>query len=156
MTKTRCLIVDDEPLAIELVKSHVLSMHRLQLVATCQNAVEAAAIINSRPIDLIFMDIQMPKITGIDFLKSVQNPPKVIITTAYREYALEGYELNVVDYLLNPITFERFFKAINKYFEATNVVPQVENIPVQSSAGAEHIYVNVNKKKGKVLFEEVL
>lgn len=154
--KTRCLIVDDEPLAIELIRSHVLNIPRLELIATCKNALEASELITSSSIDLIFMDIQMPKITGIDFLKSVSNPPKVILTTAYREYALEGYELNVIDYLLKPITFERFFKAVNKYFELTSTIPKTEEVIVNTTPVSEYIYVNVNKKKVKVIFDEVL
>lgn len=155
--KTKCIIVDDEPLAIELVKSHVLAMPRLQLVGTCINALEAAEIMSQQPIDLLFMDIQMPKITGIEFLKSVTHPPKVILTTAYREYALEGFELNVVDYLLKPITFERFFKAVNKYFELTSTsIPVTKEIPTISASELEHIYVNINKKNVKVLFKDVL
>ena len=107
--KTRCLIVDDEPLAIQLLKSHVEQLPNLELVDTCDNALEAFAVLKSKAVDLLFLDIQMPMLTGVEFLKSLAQPPKVIFTTAYRDYAMEGYELNIVDYLLKPITFERFF-----------------------------------------------
>jgi len=117
--KTRCLIVDDEPLAIKLIESHVQKLENLEVVGTCTNAMAAFDILRNKRVDLMFMDIQMPQITGIEFLKTLKNPPKVIITTAYREYALEGYELDVIDYLLKPISFERFLKAVNKYYHYT-------------------------------------
>jgi YesN/AraC family two-component response regulator len=106
--KTRCLIVDDEPLAINVIKSFVERLDQLELVNTCSNAIEAFNVLSNEHIDLLFIDIQMPQMTGLEFLKALKNPPKVIITTAYREYAMEGYELDVVDYLLKPVSFDRF------------------------------------------------
>lgn len=151
--KTRCLIVDDEPLAVQLVKSHLEQVARLELVATCKNALEAFEVLKSEQIDLIFLDIQMPMLTGIEFLKSLPDPPKVIFTTAYREYALEGYELDVVDYLMKPIPFNRFFKAINKYF-AQLAVP--ESPPSKASDSSDYIYVKSNKKTYRLRFSEIL
>ena len=156
--KTRCLIVDDEPLAIQLLKSHVEQVPNLELVDTCDNALEAFEVLKSKQVDLLFLDIQMPMLTGVEFLKSLAQPPKVIFTTAYRDYAMEGYELNIVDYLLKPITFERFFKAINKYFELTSTVaPAVPITPApQQPLQNDHLFINVNKKYHKVLFNDIL
>lgn len=114
--KTRCLIVDDEPLAIQLLTTHVQQMDTLEIAGTCSNALKASEMLRTTNVDLLFLDIKMPQMTGIDFLKMLRQPPAVIFTTAYREYALEGYELDVVDYLLKPITFDRFFKAMERYY----------------------------------------
>lgn len=156
--KTQCLIVDDEPLAIQLLTSHVEQVSLLELAATCDNALDAFEVLKTKKVDLLFLDIQMPMLTGVEFLKSLPNPPKVIFTTAYRDYAMEGYELNIVDYLLKPITFERFFKSINKYFELTrNTAPLPPAITTTVSNQDEaHIYINVNKKHHKVLFSDIL
>jgi two-component system LytT family response regulator len=113
--KIRCLLVDDEPLALTLLATHLRKFEKFEVVATSANAVEALHVLSETPIDLLFLDIRMGGLSGIDFLKSLKAPPQTILTTAYREFALEGYELDVVDYLLKPITFERFFKAIERY-----------------------------------------
>ena len=110
--KVKCLLVDDEPLAIKLLENHISKITSFEVVATCNNAMKALEILNTHEIDLLFLDIKMPTITGIDFLKSLRNPPKTIFTTAYREYALESYDLDIADYLLKPITFDRFFRAV--------------------------------------------
>jgi two-component system LytT family response regulator len=114
--KATCLIVDDEPLAVQLLKKHVSEMDNLLLAGTCSNAVEASSFLKQHPVELLFLDIQMPRITGIDFLKALQSPPAVIITTAHREYALEGYDLDIIDYLLKPISFERFLAAVERFW----------------------------------------
>lgn len=114
--KASCLLVDDEPLAIQLLQKHVQEFDTLQLAGSCTNAVEAMAFLQQYSVDLLFLDIQMPKLTGLEMLKALKNPPAVIITTAYREYAMEGYDLDVIDYLLKPITFIRFSQAIDKFF----------------------------------------
>ena len=108
-------MVDDEPLAISLLQKHVKQLDFLEVAGTCSNALKALEVLKSTTVDLMFLDIRMPAISGIDFLKTLRHAPKVIITTAYREYALEGYDLDIVDYLLKPITFDRFFKAIERY-----------------------------------------
>ncbi|MET0466996.1 MAG: response regulator transcription factor [Chitinophagaceae bacterium] len=113
--KVKCLLVDDEPLAIQLLSNHIAQLGSFEVVGTCSNAIEALNVLRSTKVDLLFLDIKMPKITGIDFLRSIKDPPSVIVTTAYREYAIEGYDLDLVDYLLKPITFERFFKAVERY-----------------------------------------
>lgn len=109
-----CYIIDDEPLAIEVIENHVSKIDGLEVVATFQNAVKAFQALRETKVDVLFLDIQMPRLTGIEFLKTLKNPPKVIFTTAYREYALEGFELDVVDYLLKPISFNRFLKLLIK------------------------------------------
>ncbi|WP_299182616.1 LytTR family DNA-binding domain-containing protein [uncultured Aquimarina sp.] len=114
--KTRCLLVDDEPLAIRLLENHISKIDSLEIVATCNNAIKALEVLKKEQVDLLFLDIKMPNITGLEFLKTLKTPPKTIITTAYREYALEGYDLDILDYLLKPITFERFFRAIERFF----------------------------------------
>lgn len=113
--KVKCLVVDDEPLAIRLIENHISKIDALEVVATCTNALKAFEIINRQQVDLLFLDIKMPDLTGIDFIKTLKNPPKTIFTTAYRDYAIEGYDLQVIDYLLKPITFERFFKSVEKF-----------------------------------------
>src|SRR5687767_14808179 len=110
----KCLIVDDEPLARELLESYISRIEELKLVKSCNNAIEAFTFIQERPVDLIFLDIEMPQITGIELLKSLKNKPRVIHTTAYRDYAFEAYDLDVVDYMLKPISFDRFLRGIGK------------------------------------------
>ncbi|MGB0525326.1 MAG: LytR/AlgR family response regulator transcription factor [Flammeovirgaceae bacterium] len=155
--KTQCLIVDDEPLAIELLETHLALLDQLELVASCTNAIQAMEVIQHQHVDLLFLDIQMPMLTGIEFLKSLKNPPKVIFTTAYRDYALEGYELDVVDYLLKPISFDRFFKAVTKYQQlASTVSSQVLTTESVKPLEKDYFYVKINKKHHKVRFHEVL
>ncbi|WP_340112778.1 LytR/AlgR family response regulator transcription factor [Maribellus mangrovi] len=156
--KTKCLIVDDEPLARDLVRSHIEKLENFQIVAECGDAMKALQELRNSTVDLMFMDIQMPQITGIEFLKTLKNPPKVIITTAYRQYALEGFELDVVDFLLKPITFERFLKAVNKYYEInsddyTNGSPVMNN---NNHSEEPFIYVKENKKVLKIQLDEIL
>lgn len=154
--KTKCLIVDDEPLARDLIRGHVEKLENFEIVAECSDAMKALQVLREKSIDLMFMDIQMPQITGIEFLKTLKHQPKVIITTAYREYALEGFELDVVDYLLKPITFERFLKSINKYYQMNQ-----DDVQVVASAGLEKqgeeafIYIKENKKVVKVYLSEI-
>jgi two-component SAPR family response regulator len=115
MRKISCIIADDEALAREVIERHVQKIEQLHLVATCSNGLEVFNVLKVKPADLLFLDIQMPQLTGIELLYTLKNPPAVIITTAYREFAIEGYELNVIDYLLKPVPFERFLKAVDKY-----------------------------------------
>lgn len=157
MNKTiKCLIVDDEPLAIDLIKSHINQVPQLEIVTTCQNAMEAFELLKRQPIDLLFLDIQMPVITGIEFMKSLSQVPSVILTTAHRQYAVESYELDVMDYLVKPITFGRFFKAINKYLNNHGHKQIAQQSITFSSRIENYIYVQVNKKHVKVLFDRIL
>ncbi|MGD1890302.1 MAG: LytR/AlgR family response regulator transcription factor [Cyclobacteriaceae bacterium] len=157
-SKINCLVVDDEPLAANLLKRHIDQFPQLHLVATCENAIEALNWFQKESIDLLFLDIQMPGIDGMKFARSLQHSPSIIFTTAYRDYAVESYELDVVDYLLKPITIERFFKSISKYL---NQVENSESSQVSvEEAGMDildqFMYVNTNRKFVKVLFNEVL
>ena len=151
----RCIIIDDEPLAIQIMESHIAQIPDLECVARCQNPVEAMELLKAHSIDLIFSDIEMPLITGIEFVKSLQNPPKIIFTTAYRNYAIESYELDIVDYLLKPIPFARFFKAINRYRNLVALPVASDPLPVSKILN-DHLYVNANKKFIKVLFADIL
>lgn len=148
----KCIIVDDEPLAIEVIESYVDKIDSLELVGKFRNAIKAFDYIQSgEPVDLIFLDIQMPKLTGIEFLKTLTNPPKVIFTTAYREYALEGFELEVLDYLLKPISFDRFMKAVSK---ALNHSKEVE---VSTNAeGDDFTFFKCDKKMIRVCLKDIL
>jgi len=154
--KVTCIVVDDEPLAIELLEGHIQQFTQLELIATCWNAIEAFEIVKNTPVDIIFLDIQMPGLSGIQFAKSLQNPPAIIFTTAYREYAVESYELDVIDYLLKPITMDRFFKSITKYFD------KIGNPTIQKESAKatvvedEYMYVNTNRKYVKITFKDVL
>lgn len=155
--KTKCLVIDDEPLARDLMRSHLEKLENFEIVAECSDAMKALQALRDHPVDLMFMDIQMPQITGIEFLRTLKHPPKVIITTAYREYALDGFELDVVDYLLKPITFNRFLKAVNKYFQLTQEEKQNEVPPGQVAQSEEaFIYVKENKKVIKLYLNEIL
>ena len=154
--KVQCVIIDDEPLAIALIETYIAKFPNLEVVTTCKNAMEGFEVLKSKQVDLIFLDIQMPLLTGVEFLRSLSHPPKVIFTTAYREYAIESYELEVVDYLLKPISFDRFFKAINKYFTAVEK-NNVRALTVsKKESSSDFMYVNVNKKHHKILFSEIL
>lgn len=111
--KIKCVIVDDEPLALQLLQKHLAQLDFFEIVATSNNALKALEILNRQPVDLLFLDIKMPQLSGLDFLKSLRNPPKTILTTAFREFALDGFELGVIDYLLKPITFDRFLRPLS-------------------------------------------
>jgi two-component system, LytTR family, response regulator len=117
--KIICLAVDDEPPALDVLKNYIATISQLELAGTCNNAIEASNLLRSGNIDLLFLDIQMPQLLGTDLIRTLKNPPKVIFTTAYRKFAIEGFELDAVDYLLKPISFERFLKAINKVMDVS-------------------------------------
>jgi DNA-binding LytR/AlgR family response regulator len=155
--KTNCVIVDDEPLAIKLLESHIEKIDNLEVVASCTNAMQAFGVLRDKKVDLLFMDIQMPQLTGIDFLRALKNQPRVIITTAYRQYALEGYELDVVDYLLKPISFERFLKAVNKYYHYSTGDMQVVQAGSHDTSGRRAFMdVKENKKIIRIYLEDIL
>jgi len=145
----KCLIADDEVMAHQILEQYIMQTPGLLLIAKCRNALEAFAKLEQHAIDLIFLDIEMPLVTGITFLKTLTNPPKVIFTTAYADYALESYELNVVDYLLKPFSYERFNKAVEKVKQLT-----VQNIHTPD----ERRYLVIKEKEGllKIPYEEVL
>ncbi len=150
-----CYIIDDEPLAIEVIENHVSKIDGLEVAATFQNAVKAFQALREQKVDVLFLDIQMPRLTGIEFLKTLKNPPKVIFTTAYREYALEGFELDVVDYLLKPISFDRFLRAVDKVFDSHEPSnPTFEFIP-ESPETPHFVFVPSEKKNIKICLEEI-
>ena len=152
-----CVIVDDEPLAREGLASYVREVDFLHMNGTCENPLELITLLDSQPADLIFLDIQMPKMNGIDFLKIVQNPPMVIITTAYPSYALEGFQLNVLDYLLKPITFDRFFKSANKAKDYHRLLTKSASTdPKKTESSPDYFFIKCGNKYEKLYFEDVL
>jgi DNA-binding LytR/AlgR family response regulator len=149
-----CIIVDDEPLAIEIVESYVAKVEQLQLSGTFRNAISAFAFLQNNTVDLMFLDIQMPKLNGIDFLRTLKNPPKVIFTTAFRDYALEGFELEVADYLLKPISLERFLKSVAKVLHQP--IAQPLSAPGKVETSDNFVYFKVDKKMIKVKMNDIL
>jgi len=149
-----CFIIDDEPLAIEVLESHIEKIDRLEVAGRFQNAVKAFEELQSNPVDLLFLDIQMPGLTGIDFVKTLKHPPKIIFTTAYREYALEGYELDVVDYLLKPISFERFLQAVDKVYKRLGKDHSESKTTEETTPS--HLFAKVDKKKVRIPLDEIL
>jgi len=143
----RCLIIDDEVSARNILNRYISEINGICVVAECKNAIEALAILEKEVIDVIFLDIEMPKISGLAFLKTLNSPPNVIVTTAFREYAIEGYEHNVIDFLLKPIPFERFLTAVNK------VISKKE---AQAKRESEYTYFKTGKKNIQVYFNEIL
>ena len=151
--KFKCLIVDDEPLARKLMASHVAKVEGLELAGECSNALEAINHLRSKPVNLIFLDIEMPQLSGLDFIKSLKNPPAIILTTAHRDFAFEAFDLNVMDYLLKPISFERFLKSVNKFFDQeAGSSPAIDS----SETNIEYIYLKAERKTYKLLLSEIL
>lgn len=150
-----CIIVDDEPVAREVLENHLQRIDTMSVVASCKSAMEAFKIINTHPVDLIFLDINMPDISGLSFAKSMSKEYKVIFTTAYREYAADGFDLKAVDYLLKPISFERVLQGINKFFEVSSAL-----IPKQSEVirleKENFIFVRSDRKMVKVNFNDIV
>lgn len=164
--KINCLIVDDEPLALDVVESYIRRIDGLELVGRCENALQAFEILQNKQIDLLFLDIQMPKLDGIEFIKTLSHPPRVIFTTAYRDYAIDAFNLDAVDYLLKPIPFTRFLKAVSKAFQHLNLVNQVTPVDTTGNnpaninkdlnlSGMEYIFVRADKKMVKVYLHDI-
>jgi DNA-binding LytR/AlgR family response regulator len=147
--RIKCIITDDEPFARKGLQGYVDQIDFLQLKGMCENALELNSLLKQEPVDLLFLDIEMPYVTGIDFLKNITSPPKVIFTTAYEKYALQGFELEVLDYLLKPISFERFMRAANKAFDYF----RGQQVP---AAAADYIFVKADSKLEKIHFSEIL
>ncbi len=152
--KVTCMIVDDEPMAREIISSFVGKIHNLELVATCKNVSEAFSVLQKESIQLIFLDINMPEISGLSLAKSIQHKSQVIFTTAYREYAVEGFDLQAVDYLLKPISFDRFLKAVQKYFDL-HVSKEIIHQEKVSEVKENSIFVRSDRKMVKVRFKEI-
>ena len=151
----KCIIVDDEPLALEVLEAYIERIEGLELVAKCENAVKAFDALKKLQVDLIFLDIQMPKLTGIDFLKVLNPAPKVIFTTAYREYAIESYELNVVDYLLKPIAFNRFMMAVNKAMNGSVSYDEGPGDEAGTVPDDPYIFLKADRKMVKVYLKDI-
>jgi len=157
MTTVKCLILDDEPIAARVIQNYLDKLDKFEVSKTCTNAIQAFEYLQSHKVDLVFLDIQMPRITGLEFLKSLQNPPKVIIVTAYREFAYEGFELDVVDYLLKPVSFDRFLKAINKYKNILTDTEPVKREVVSTLTPADRcIWVRADRKNVKINVDEIM
>src|SRR5580692_11493646 len=154
MQTYNCIIIEDEPLAAEVLQDYIRQVPFLKLVCCCSDAFYAMESLQKFDIDLIFLDVHLPKMKGLDLIKVLKHPPKVIITSAYQEYALEGYEFNVVDYLLKPIEFSRFLKAVNKIEQAKEIVMPAR--PVVLPTERVYLFFNVGKKKVKVFLDEIL
>lgn len=148
MTSIKAIIVDDEPLAHKVVLKYASDLPFIEIVGQCNLATEAYAMINQKEVDLIFLDINMPKLKGLDFLRTLNKKPHVIITSAYEEYALEGYELQVADYLLKPFRFERFLKAVN-------IVKEKMEASIAASSNQEFIFLKVDKKQIQVDISDI-
>lgn len=154
MEKYNCLIIEDEPLAAEILQDYISQIPFLECKAACRDGIYAMQVLQKEKIDLLFLDIHLPRIKGLDFLRTLKNPPQVIVTTAYREYAIDGYELNVVDYLLKPVHFNRFLTAVNK-LKDRSALPEATNTWVGTPA-QDHLLINVNKKRIKIFLNDIL
>jgi DNA-binding LytR/AlgR family response regulator len=155
--KIKCLIIDDEPLARKLIKNHLSHFKQFEVISECEDAISAAVILQNTDIDLLFLDIQMPEINGIDFLKSLVKKPKIIITSAFKEYAIDGFNLDVIDFLLKPVTLDRFFKAINKFLESSNFQQAISSQPIENSKkNIDDIFIKDTNKTYKINPSEIL
>ena len=156
--KIKCLVIDDELPAREILKKHITGVEALELCGICTNAVEAISFLKDNRVDLLFLDIQMPHLLGTSFLRTLKNPPNVIFTTAYRKYAVEGFELDAVDYLLKPISFERFLKGVNKVLQL-NLLGKGETAlttEIHQESMPPFLYFRANRKMVKILFDDIL
>lgn len=152
----KCLVVDDEPMARDVLRRYIEKIPTLKMIGECSNAIDALVFLQNNNVDLIFLDIRMPELLGTDFVKSLSNPPKIIFTTAYKEYALDGYELDVIDYLLKPVRFERFLKAVNKAFPKKDDSTQSSNSTNDRKTGIDFIYLRVDRKLVKIILSDIL
>ncbi len=148
------LIIDDEYIAHDIIKEYADMMPNMVLAKHCYDALEALDYLNKQPVDLIFLDLNMPKLKGFDFLRTLSKPPKVIVTTAYQEHALEGYELNVVDYLLKPFSFARFLTAVNKVLDTASVIPTAP--PTATTINDKSVFLRSNKRYVQVGLQSIL
>ena len=152
--KIKCIVVDDEPMAREILISYIEKISNLELVKSCKNALEAFEILNAQKIDLLFLDINMPEVSGLSLAKMIGKESKVIFTTAYRDYAVEGFNLKAVDYLLKPIAFDRFLEAVNTFFDAISIAEEVnENSKKLTS---DFFFVRSERKMVKINFDAIL
>ena len=149
----KCIAIDDEPLALELLEDNISKVPFLKMIAACDNAIEAMQIMEKEPVDLLFLDIQMPGLTGLQFIQSMSSPPMIILITAYEKYALQGFNLDVTDYLVKPVSLERFIKACNKAKQLFDLKIQQKNEP---AAAPEYFFVNVDYSMLKVNLDDII
>ena len=152
MSKISCIIIEDEPLAAKVLKDYISEVPFLEFRAHFKDAILATEYLRENKVDLIFLDIHLPKLKGMAFLKTLSNPPSIIITTAYHQYAVEGFDMNVTDYLLKPIELERFLVAVNK----VNKHPEELKSPNEKKESRDYIFLSIQKKKVRILFSEIL
>lgn len=153
MDKIKCIIIEDEPLAVKILRDYIQQVSNLELVQVFKDAISAGTFLQTEKVDLLFLDIHLPKLKGLDFLRTLLNPPVVIITTAYHQYALEGFELSVADYLMKPISVKRFTAAVNKALKLINAEKHDE-LSANNATGA--VYLNINRRKVKILLTDIL
>jgi DNA-binding LytR/AlgR family response regulator len=155
--RPRCLIVDDEPLARDVLRRYCTKLPVLQLVGECSNAIDAFVFLQSNDVDILFLDIRMPELLGTELVQSIKHPPKVIFTTAYKEYAYDGFELNAVDYLLKPIRFDRFLKAVNKALPGYKTILNTnEAFEPERNSGIDAIYLRIDRRQVRIVLDEIL
>ena len=152
----KCLVVDDEPMARDVLRRYIEKLPALQLVGECNNAIDALLFLQNNTVDLMFLDIQMPELLGTEFVQSLRQPPKVIFTTAFKEYAVDGFNLDAIDYLLKPIRFERFLKAVNKAYPKENRAFVNETTVLEKKTGTDFIYLRVERKLVKIILADLL
>lgn len=154
--KIKYLLVDDEPIALDVLEEHLSHIDGFQLAGKCRTAIDAFSFLQNHSVDLLFLDIQMPQMTGLELLRSLPQKPKVIITSAFREYAVEGFELDVIDYVVKPVSPERLFKVISKFYQRSNL--PVINLPTQAPQPIEepHLFVKEDRKLVKVFLNDIL
>jgi DNA-binding LytR/AlgR family response regulator len=150
----KCLVVDDERFAVELMEDNIRQVPFLELVGSCRNAMEAMKFLSEQPVDVMFLDIQMPGLSGLQFIKSLTSPPLIILVTAYEKYAVEGFNLDVLDYLVKPVAFERFLKSANKALELLNLRNQVTTTP--TSTTADTLFVNADYSLIKISVQDIV
>jgi DNA-binding LytR/AlgR family response regulator len=152
--KIRCMLVDDEPPAIRVMKSHISQVKDLEVIGECHNAIQAHELLHQKNVDLLFLDIKMPRLSGMDFLKSLSHPPLVIFVTAYREYAADGFEMDAVDYLVKPVSFERFLRSISKVKKAMGQESVITDVKKNDSKDS-FVYLKVDKHMEKILIHDI-
>ncbi|HUX94612.1 MAG TPA: LytTR family DNA-binding domain-containing protein [Bacteroidales bacterium] len=153
--KIKCVIIDDEPIAREIIREYISKLNELEIIAEFKKATEAISFLNENKTDLLFLDINMPEINGIDFARSLSNPPAIIFTTAYREFAADGFELQAIDYLVKPIPFDRFLKAVNHYFKLHSKSVEMTTAEISGRPEEEFILLKDSKKTHKVFLTDI-
>ena len=155
--KIKTLIVDDEPHAVEIIQKYISDFSQVELIGTCNNAVHAFQLLQDQSVDLIFLDIKMPGLLGTDLVRSLKTPPRIIFTTAYQDYALDGFDLNAVDYLLKPIPFDRFLKAMDKVFDLFKLQQKKVDVPVLGNEPKveDYLYLRIDRKRVKINVNDI-